>query len=134
MKRIKQEHYSGCGLACVAMIVGKKYSTIRKTAHDLLNMADDHDLYTNSTHLIQLLSHFEIETSQKKIPFTSWEKLPEKAIVAINHNKESDIWHWVVFQKNQHGTWVLDPKPTIKSDRRTDFNRMKPKWYIAVHS
>jgi hypothetical protein len=27
---------------------------------------------------------------------------------------------------------VLDPKKSLQTNRRTDFGRMKPKWYIPL--
>jgi ABC-type bacteriocin/lantibiotic exporter with double-glycine peptidase domain len=134
MKRIKQDHPSGCGLACVAMIAGRKYSEIREHAREILDFNNNHDLYTDASHLRKLLSKFKIHTSLKKIPFATWEKLPEKAILGINHNITVNKWHWVVYTKDHLGAYVLDPKITIKSERRTDFNKMKPKWYITIHS
>jgi hypothetical protein len=67
------------------------------------------------------------------IPFTTWRKLPEKAILGINHDRKNNNWHWVVYIKDYLGEYVLDPKTTIKTERRTDFSRMKPKWYITIH-
>lgn len=133
MKRVKQGNASGCGLACVAMLANKKYEEIRELAKEILNFNNDHDLYTDTTHLRKLLLSFGIVTSSKKVPFTEWGKLPKKAILGINHDMKTDKWHWVVYQRDDRGASVLDPKVTIKTDRRTDFSRMRPKWYISIH-
>jgi hypothetical protein len=46
--------------------------------------------------------------------------------------KNKSFWHWVVFTGDSAGACILDSKKTLRRHRRTDFGRMKPKWYIEV--
>jgi hypothetical protein len=38
----------------------------------------------------------------------------------------------VVFVRDASGVCVLDPKRALRTNRRTDFGRMKPKWFIRL--
>jgi hypothetical protein len=38
----------------------------------------------------------------------------------------------VVFCRDHNDAYVLDPKRSLKTNRRRDFGRMKSKWLIAV--
>jgi hypothetical protein len=60
--------------------------------------------------------------------------LPPIALLAIKWHLEKNrpFWHWVVFLRDQRGTRVLDPKKNLRHHTRTDFGRIKPKWFIAV--
>jgi hypothetical protein len=38
----------------------------------------------------------------------------------------------VVFVREGGDAFVLDSKKALRTNRRTDFGRMKPKWFIPV--
>jgi hypothetical protein len=38
----------------------------------------------------------------------------------------------VVYVSDGNGARVLDPKRGLKTNSRTDFGRIKPKWFISV--
>lgn len=44
------------------------------------------------------------------------------------------FWHWAVFVREGTKQYVLDSKKALKSNIRTDFGRMKPKWHIKVNA
>jgi hypothetical protein len=91
-------------------------------------------LHNSSLHVQKLLSTFGIKTGSREFPFRSWEGLPDHALLAIKWHLEKgrSYWHWVVFVRETGQSYVLDSKKSLRSNRRTDFGRMKPKWYIPV--
>ena len=60
--------------------------------------------------------------------------MPDCALLAIKWHREKGkpFWHWVVFVRDGEDEYVLDSKKALKSNVRTDFGRMNPKWYIEV--
>lgn len=42
------------------------------------------------------------------------------------------FWHWAVFRRGQQGAVVFDPKRALRSNTRTNFGRIRPKWFIAI--
>ena len=133
MKRIIQKDSSGCGLACIAMIAGISYRQVRKWSTKIGCSKDGH-FDTDASDLRELASCSKIALASRKRQFRSWDKIPHKSIVAINYMEKTDSWHWVVFARDGDRKYVLDPKPSIKSDQRTDFWRMKGKWFLPVDS
>ena len=59
-------------------------------------------------------------------------KMNQNMQVAINLKDDGYSWHWVVFVRGKRSDYVLDPKPTIKANRRIDFSRMNPFAYLPV--
>jgi len=64
----------------------------------------------------------------------SWEALPDLALLAIKWHmgKGKPHWHWVVFVREEGRARVLDSNRSLRRNVRTDFRRMKPKWFIPV--
>ena len=125
MKKIKQKDRTGCGIACVAMIVNKPYSQIKKKMRSL-GCFNKNTFYTEYYDLKKTLKSYKVRTS-KIYKKKSWKSMKKDAIVAINYNKKRDTWHWVVFdKKNNH---VLDPN-SKKPYRNITDKRMKIKSYI----
>jgi hypothetical protein len=81
-----------------------------------------------------MLKEYGIRSARTEAPFTSWEALPDLALLAIKWHKERDraFWHWVVFWRGPYGPVVLDSKRALRRHVRTDFGRMKPNWFIPV--
>ena len=132
LRRIKQEDPTGCGLACIAILAGVSYTEIRKIAVDDLEFDESGLFYTGTTHLRKLASKYNIKLSKRRRQFKSLEALPEKAILAINYDGNVDTWHWVIYRRTLNEEFVYDPKRSIKSNKRTDFSRMKIKWFLQV--
>ena len=82
----------------------------------------------------KLLSEFEIECEPEEKLFSNWPSLPDKALLVIKWRKVEGIpfWHWVVFCRQDGGEVVFDSKNGLKTNVRTDFARIKPKWFIKV--
>ena len=134
MKPVVQPERTGCGIASVAAIVGLSYPKTKSIANSLGIFAHDENLWSEASHVRKLLSHFGIKTGSREAPFRSWEALPNLAPLAIKWHLKKDrpYWHWVVFVRENGQSYVLDSKKSLHTHRRTDFGRMKPKWYIPV--
>jgi ABC-type bacteriocin/lantibiotic exporter with double-glycine peptidase domain len=134
MKPVVQEERTGCGIASVAALAGVSYRQAKATAKKLGIATEDPRLWSDTRYVRTLLAKFGLSVSKTEHPFVSWEKLPHLALLAIKWHRENGkaFWHWVVFVRDKQTSAVLDPKKALKKNRRTDFGRMKPKWFIEV--
>ncbi|MBI5179673.1 MAG: hypothetical protein HZA04_10505 [Nitrospinae bacterium] len=135
MKPVVQEEISGCGIASVAALAGVSYARAKATANQIGIFAEDSRLWSKTTHIRNLLSQFGITAERKEHAFLSWERLPDIALLAVKWHLEhgKPFWHWVVFVREKDSSYVLDPKKALRSNIRTDFGKMKPKWFIEVY-
>ncbi len=134
MKPIVQLERTGCGIAAVATLVGASYWETQRLANRLGIFADDSRLWSETYHVRRLLKQYGIRSASTEVPFTSWEALPDLALLAVKWHKERDrtFWHWVVFWRGPCGPVVLDSKHALRNHVRIDFGRMKVKWFIPV--
>ena len=133
LKPVLQRERTGCGIASVAALAGVSYPQARKAANAMGIFAADERLWSQTAHVRRLLRCFGLEGAPR-LPFRSWEALPDRALLSIKWHVERGrpFWHWVVFVRDAGGPRVLDSKRSLRKHARTDFGRMKPKWYIAV--
>src|SRR5262245_14378435 len=136
LKPVIQREFTGCGIASVAAIAGLSYEKAQRAASELGICAQDKRLWSETNHIRRLLKHFGFRPHSGEAPFRSWEALPDLALLAIKWHVEKNrpCWHWVVFVRDGSGECVLDSKKSLRKHKRTDFGRMKPKWFIAVKS
>ena len=134
MKPVVQLERTGCGIASVAVLAGMSYAQAKRAANRLGILADDSKLWSETGYVRRLLKECGIRSARTEVPFTSWEALPDLALLAIKCHKERDraFWHWVVFWRGPYGPVVLDSKRALRRHVRTDFGRMKPNWFIPV--
>ena len=134
MKPVVQSERTGCGIASVAAVAGLSYAETKSIANSLGISARDESLWSETAHVRTLLNHFGIRTGSREIPFHSWESLPDLALLAIKWHPENGkpYWHWVVFVRENGQSCVLDSKKSLRTNRGTDFGRIKPEWYITV--
>lgn len=135
MKSVIQEEISGCGIAASAALAGVGYAQAKAIANAVGIHAEDPKLWSETTHVRKLLQAMGLSASPEEAPFESWERLPDKALLAIRWRIEQGkpFWHWVVFVRENGEATVLDSKKALATNVRRDFWRMKPKWYISVH-
>lgn len=133
MKPVVQLDRTGCGFASVAALAQEKYATVKSAATELGIAVSDSRLWGDTFHVRRLLERFRI-LAGKQTDFTAWDSLPSHALLAIkwHRTKSGHAWHWVVFVRDAAASYVLDPKKAFTTNRRTDFGRMKPKWFIPV--
>ena len=134
MKPVVQLERTGCGIASVAALEGVSYAQAKSVANRLGIFADDPRLWSETSHVRRLLKEYGFRSARTEVPFTSWEALPDLALLAIKWHEERGcaFWHWVVFWRGPRGPVVLDSKRALRRHVRTDFGRMKPKWCIPV--
>ncbi len=134
MKPVIQREQTGCAIASSAAIAGVSYTKAKQIANSLGITAEDSTLWSSTKPVRAILRKLGITTSSSETPFSNWESLPDCALLAIKWHKENGIayWHWVVFVRENEREYVLDSKKALKSNIRTDFGRMKPKWFIKV--
>ncbi|GLQ00536.1 hypothetical protein GCM10007891_23890 [Methylophaga thalassica] len=131
---IVQEETTGCGIAACANLAQISYAEAKQLANSLGIYAEDKRLWSETAHIRQLLSALNISVSEKQTDFDSWDKLPEKALIALKwHEKVGNaFWHWAIFMRQGNDAIVIDSAQRLKSPIRTDFGRIKPKWFIEV--
>lgn len=129
-----QEEVSGCGIASVANVVGQTYDQTKQVANGLGIYAEDPSLWSDTQYVRRLLCECGVQTAPDETPFVSWESLPDLALLSIKHYWEGnrEFWHWVVFRRSGGDAAVLDSASYLASNVRTDFDQMKPEWYIKV--
>ncbi|MDH5446686.1 MAG: hypothetical protein OEY52_14125 [Gammaproteobacteria bacterium] len=135
MNPVIQEEKTGCGIASSAAIAGISYHEAKKIANSIGIIADDQSLWSDPQHVRNLLSELGINTDKSETPFKDWETLPDCALLSSKWHIENSkpYWHWVVFVREGSKQYVLDSKKALKNNIRTDFGRIKPKWYIKVY-
>jgi hypothetical protein len=134
MKPVVQLERTGCGIAAVAAIAGVSYRQAQQTANRLGIFANDRRLWSEMAYVRRLLHAYRLRPTSTEQPFRSWSSLPDLALLAIKWHREQGrpCWHWVVFVRDGSEERVLDSKRSLKHHVRTDFGRMKPKWYLAA--
>ena len=134
MQIVIQKESTGCGLACVATIANQSYQHVKSVADKLGINVQDPLLWSDTKYVQKLLAHYGLSPSNKTTPFKSWDTLPSLALLAIKWHKINDraFWHWVIFWRGPEEPIVLDPKQGLQKNIRTDFGRIKPKWFLTV--
>lgn len=134
MKPVIQEARTGCGIASVATVAGVSYRRAQREANRLGIFAEDPRLWSETGYVHRLLRRFGVQASRTETRFTTWRALPRLALLAIKWHRVRGraFWHWVVFWRGPRGAVVLDSKCGLRRHRRTDFGRMRPKWFIAI--
>jgi hypothetical protein len=131
---VVQKETTGCAIAAVANILGKTYSDMKAIANGMGIYASDKALWSDTHYVRRMLATGGVQTSNSEEPFVSWEALPNLALLSIKHHQESGVnfWHWVVFERVDGQSFVLDSASYLPSNVRHDFVAMQPKWFIEV--
>ena len=134
MKPVVQLERTGCGIASVAALAGVTYKEAQQAARRLGITASDARLWSATNHVRRLLGRYGLRAHRGETPFISWPALPARALLAIKWHcdRGGPCWHWVVFVREQGQAYVLDSASRLKRHRRTDFGRMRPRWFIGV--
>lgn len=134
MKPVIQEDMTGCGIAAVAALAGVSYCQARQQARRLGIDPADRTLWSDTAYVRRLLAAYGLRALPGEQPFSDWQGLPERALLAIKWHRENGkpFWHWVVFVRDAQEAFVLDSKRSLKHNLRRDFGRMKPRWFIPV--
>ena len=133
MVLVKQEDKKGCGLACIAMLAGESYATVRTKA---MAIEERRNFKTRPSDLKKLAKEFKFCLGRKVqfrdpkpmnlenfTKFMNDLELGCDAVLAINLLQDGD-WHWVVWDCERGR--VLDPKePPCRL-------RIRPWYYLPV--
>lgn len=135
MEPVIQEEITGCAIASAAAIASIGYNEAKKVANGMGVFANDPGMWSESNHIRRLLDELGVRTSAREVPFRDWGALPDCALLSIKWRlaRGRPYWHWVVFRREDGECYVLDSKKSLKKNIRTDFGRIKPKWYIEVY-
>lgn len=133
MNLIIQQETTGCAIASVANIVNLPYAQVQQRANALGIFASDTTLFSATKHIVKLLASYKLDTKEK-IAFTSWQQLPDTALVALNYHQENNvfIWHWAVFKRQDQQELILDSAVVQQGIARQDLHNMHPKWFIQI--
>ena len=132
---VVQLERTGCGIASVAALSGRSYPEMKAIAGSLGIFAHDRSLWSDSSHVRRLLAVVGLQAEPGEIPFSSWDSLPDLALLAIKWHLEKGrpFWHWAVFVREENGqSCVLDSREGLRHNARTDFGRMRPQWFIRI--
>ncbi|MET0094857.1 MAG: hypothetical protein ABW120_15065 [Sedimenticola sp.] len=134
MKPVIQEEATGCAIASAAAVAGITYKKAKKIAGGIGIVASDQSLWSSADPVRRLLGELGVEVDKSERPFNGWDRLPDCALLSIKWHLGDGrpFWHWVVFVREDARQYVLDSKKGLKCNLRTDFGRMKPKWYIEI--
>lgn len=127
---VRQTDANGCGFACYAMVAGVSYAKAKAFVRRVRPKSTDVTSYLD-LHTAMAASGLASTLAKPKTPFTSWKKLPDRAIVAINRGDGKQGWHWVVFDRVGGVGFVLDPEC---EEPRRDFRRMVGRGFIEARA
>lgn len=106
MKLIKQVDVEGCGIACVAMLLGKSYETVREELFRAMKWtAETQSLRTHADGLMKILAGVQ----HKKVKYRSFDSIQSVSILAVNPLSKED-YHWVVAFRSNGCLWIADPE------------------------
>lgn len=131
-----QPESGGCGIASAAMLAGMSYAQAKRVAVRIGIDVKDDTLWSDTAPLRRLLKELGVRAARDEMPFTGWEGMPDRALLAVKWHLERGVphWHWVVFVREDGRAVVLDPATALKHHVRTDFGRIRPKWFIEIRS
>ncbi|MGK9453206.1 hypothetical protein ACSSZE_18440 [Acidithiobacillus caldus] len=134
---VLQQHETGCGLACLAMLAGKDYpSMYRQFASKIRAIYGGRSLAIDDETMHEFCEEIGVALGEDT-DFSDWTMLRNRgfsALVAIHPKPLRDrswSWHWVVYDGERD--IVLDPYPKIARHERRDYGRMRPFFYASVH-
>jgi hypothetical protein len=135
-KPVIQKETTGCAIASAAVVAGISYDEAKRVAASLGIHATDSTLWSETNHIRRLLNRLGIQVGDQETPFSTWNRLPDCALLAIKWHVSGGKphWHWVVFLRDGPVEQVLDSKKSLKTNIRKDFGRIKPKWFIEVQT
>ena len=136
MKPVVQLERTGCGIASVAALAGVSYREAQRVANRIGIFSDDPKLWSEPHHVRRLLKEYGIGAASTRVPFTSWETLPDRALLAVKWHNEGDRALGIVwcFGKDQ-----TDLSCSIRSAHFADMHGptlavSSRKWFSPVSS
>ena len=131
VQRVVQEDGTGCGLACVAMVVGCTYAEIRILAINELGFDPAGPFFTDYADIRAMLASFGYRLSRRR-SFTGYGSLSPLCLLGVERAGSGEEDHWMVHVKCGLDRYVLDPAGKVKSERRRDWWRISPVSYANI--
>lgn len=130
-KIVLQSESDDCGMACIAMLAGCPYVKVRSEAEKIgYGRRGRYGLDTSQVK--KLGEAVGLIMGYRCIPFVGLSNIPDTSLLAINYSEASGNWHWVVFKRESGDEYMLDPKGSLKKNRRTDFGKINIGWWLRV--
>lgn len=110
IQKVKQHDRFGCGVACAAMVAGKRYEDARGVFVACGLDKKKHPLATNFSELRHCLELLGIPSELRR--WTGWDAIEGLGIVAVNSSADTSSrnWHWVVAERHEtFGVVLHDP-------------------------
>ena len=127
--RIRYQHQrdsSGCGLACLSMLIGVPYASLRE---DLRNHSGARGFRTGINDLRAIARPYGWTFGPEELAQRIG-NIRRRSIVAINwEHRTTGNWHWVVIDPEDHPGIVFDPRSKRPGGRRSDLSESEPAWY-----
>lgn len=104
MNLIKQIDDTGCGIACVAMLLGKPYEKVREEMFKAKGWtAKKRSLRTHAGDLSLILG----DVQHEMIQYESFDSVQGASILAVNPDDKKK-YHWVVAFRSAGCLWIAD--------------------------
>jgi hypothetical protein len=132
MRRIVQKSGTSCGVACVAMLARISFKNafqVGVACYDKDHWSGSHATVNNELRIMLASVGYKLG---REVACDEWTKVPPGSLAATQWNQKTDFWHWVVYDEDDEGGYVLDPNPAVKRNKRRDFSRMNVSWYHRV--
>ena len=128
IKLVLQEDPSGCGIACLAIILGCSYSRAKSLAFGATYPG--YDFRTTTKDLVRVLRSQGASVHDRLTRSSgNWSDLPDLCIVKIVEGGCAPRdWHWVVFARGVRGSVVLDPARDVPWKRPP----WQPRGYLQI--
>jgi ABC-type bacteriocin/lantibiotic exporter with double-glycine peptidase domain len=132
IRHVYQRTTTDCGLACVAMVAGRRHREVLNAAVEEFGYPEDGPFSTSLRQLRALLAHFDIESSRPQ-QFVDFARLRSPTILLINYEPPRTHGHYAVFERRNAGSArVLDPGWWLKHPIRTQLTRIKVARYVTL--
>ncbi len=102
LQPVVHHNHTGCGDVCVAALTGRTYLAVKRAAAKLGIVVEDPRLWSGPEPMRKLLGDFGVAASNGEEPFTTWPRLPGRALLAIKWHRDASgpALHWVVFARD----------------------------------
>lgn len=117
MRAIKQEHFSGCGVACVVFVTNSNYENAIRSFEKGRDRAGFRGFYCKE--IIDALKLNNFEYSLKYVGKRKSYKYPKGAIVFLNKSLKYPTGHYLCFTENGWmDPWINFPRLSARAGFR----------------
>lgn len=130
IKHVYQQDDTGCGIACVAMLVNKTYFEVKDYVLSNGIISNDTNYFgTTFKQIATILNGLGMKAFSRR-KFKKWSNIPAKVAIASTNYANCGNWHWVVFVRDIDGCYIYDPNKPRKKIR--DLRGKMSGWFIEI--